>query len=136
MARIFLCYANEDSLHIEALYERLQDLGFEPWMDKKDLLPGQRWEQKIRHALKCSPFVLLCLSQNIGRAGFIQREFKLVVEALQEIPEDIIHTIPVRLERCDIPEQFGFLQCCDLFEEDGFDKLVKAVGHAFDQSGD
>jgi len=51
MARIFLCHASEDKPQVEAVYERLRDLGWQPWMDKIDLLPGQRWQQEIPRAL-------------------------------------------------------------------------------------
>ena len=135
MARIFLCHANEDKPQVEALYNRLRDFGFEPWMDKKDLIPGQNWEREIPRALKSAALVLICLSQNIGRRGYVQREFKLAVDALQEIPEEMIHTIPVRFEPCNVPEQFAALHWCDLFEADGFDRLRLAIRYGFEQRG-
>jgi hypothetical protein len=109
MARIFLCHANEDKPQVEELYDRLRALGFEPWMDKRALIPGQRWQWEIPRALKASALVLVCLSKNIGRPGYVQREFKLAVDALQEIPDEMIHTIPVRLDPCNVPEQFSEL---------------------------
>jgi len=39
--------------------------GFEPWMDKKDLIPGQNWQREIPLALKASALVLIFLSRNI-----------------------------------------------------------------------
>ena len=41
--QIFLCHASEDKAAVEAIYDRLKALGYKPWLDKKDLLPGQRW---------------------------------------------------------------------------------------------
>ena len=133
VARIFLCHGSEDKEQVEAIYDRLRERGFEPWMDKKDLIPGQRWQQEIPRALRASSLVLVCLSNHVGRPGYVQREFKLTLDALQEIPDEMIHTIPVRLEPCDIPGQFAFLHCCDLFAPDGFEKLVEAIRYGLEQ---
>ena len=136
MARIFLCHANEDKPRVEALYDRLRALGFEPWMDKRDLIPGQRWQREIPRALKASALMLICLSHNIGGPGYLQREFNLALDALQEIPEDMIHTIPVRLDPCNVPDQFFELHWCNLFEPNGFDVLVSAIRYGLVQRGE
>jgi formylglycine-generating enzyme required for sulfatase activity len=128
MAQIFLCYAREDEARVRDVHRRLRALGFELWMDKVNLLPGHRWQQEIPRALRASDFVLIFFSKNsVNKRGYVQREFKLALDTLQEVPEDVIHTIPVRLDNCDIPEQFGFLQWCNLFERGGFQRLVQAI---------
>jgi hypothetical protein len=128
MAKIFLCHASEDRPQVEEIYRCLRKEGYQPWMDKTDLLPGQQWQQEIPKVLRTADFILLFLSRNsITKRGYIQREFKLALDTLQEIPEDIIHTIPVRLDDWDIPEQFKFLHWCNLFEEDGYEKLLQAI---------
>ncbi len=99
MARIFLCHASEDKPQVREVYQRLQAEGFEPWLDEKDLLPGQLWEQEIPKALRASEFILIFFSQHsIGKIGFVQNEFKLALDAWQQIPPGMIHTVPVRLE--------------------------------------
>ena len=128
MAKIFLSYASEDRASARDIYERLQERGHQPWMDKIDLLPGQRWEQEIPKAIRGSDFILIFFSkQSVNKRGYVQREFKLVLDTLQELPENIIHTIPIRLDDCNIPSQFSFLHWSDLFEGDGFDKLMRAI---------
>lgn len=128
MAHIFLCYASEDQERVEEIYGRLQRLGFKPWMDKRDLLPGQDWDREIRNALRASDFVLVFLSRNsVAKRGYVQREFKLALGTLEEVPDGAIHTIPVRLDDCDVPEQFEFLQWCNLFEDDGFERIMQAI---------
>jgi formylglycine-generating enzyme required for sulfatase activity len=72
--------------------------------------------------------VLVFLSQHsVAKRGYVQREFKLALNALEEIPEGVIHTIPLRLDDSEVPEQFNELQWCNLFEEDGFERLVQAI---------
>jgi hypothetical protein len=128
MAKIFLCHASEDKEKVRELYQRLKAEGFEPWLDEEDLLPGPLWDQEIRLALENSDFILIFFSQNsVAKRGYVRPEFKLALDTLQEIAEDVFHTIPIRLDDCEIPEQFKFLFYGDLFEEDGFEKLVQAI---------
>ena len=128
MAQIFLCYASEDETQVRDIHRRLQGSGFQPWMDKIDLLPGQRWDREIRNALRASDFILVFFSRHsIAKRGFIQREFKLALDILAEIPEEAIFTIPVRLDDCEIPEQFKGLQWANLFDELGFERIIQGI---------
>lgn len=52
------------------------------------------------------------------------------------MPPGRIHTIPIRLEPCCVPEEFSHLNWCDLFEPDGFDQLVKAINYGLTQRRD
>ena len=129
MPRIVLCYASDDREQVETIYDRLHDAGFEPWMDTHDLLPGQVWRQVIPAVLQSSAFILIFLSANsVAKQGYVQREFKLALETLQELPEGTIHTIPVRLDACEIPASFQDLHGANLFEEEGFEHLIRALG--------
>ncbi len=126
--QIFLCHASEDKPKVIEVYRFLKQQGFKPWLDKEDLLPGQRWDQEIPKALKASDFILIFFSQNsVSKRGYVQREFKLALEVLEEIPERQIFVIPVRLDACAIPERFQLLHYCDLFEEGGLEKVVRAI---------
>jgi len=128
MAKIFLCHASEDKPQVEEVYRRLRNEGYHPWMDKMDLLPGQQWRQEIPKVLKTSDFILVFLSRNsVAKRSYVQREFKLALDTLEEIPAGAIHTIPVRLDDCDVPEPFREFHWCDFFEEGGFERLLLAI---------
>ena len=134
MARIFLCHANEDKAQVRQVYQRLKTEGFNPWLDEKDLLPGQLRNQEIRKALKSSDFILVFLSRNsVAKRGDIQREMKLALDAWQEIPEGQIHTIPIRLDDCMIPEQFQQFEPVDLFGDGGWERLIRAIRFGLEQ---
>ena len=134
MARIFLSYAREDETQVRGVYRRLRDAGFEVWMDKINLLPGQRWQQEIPRAIRRSDFILIFFSKHsVAKRGYIQREFRLALETLEEMPPDAIHTIPIRLDDCQIPEQFHPLQWSDLSEAGEFDRIVQAIRLGMEQ---
>jgi formylglycine-generating enzyme required for sulfatase activity len=134
VARIFLSYAREDETQVRGVYRRLRDAGFEVWMDKINLLPGQRWQQEIPRAIRSSDFILIFFSKHsVAKRGYIQREFRLALDTLAEMPPDAIHTIPIRLDGCQIPEQLRPLQWSDLAEEGEFDRIVQALRLGLEQ---
>jgi formylglycine-generating enzyme required for sulfatase activity len=126
--QIFLCHASEDKAAVEAIYDRLKALGYQPWLDKKDLLPGQRWRSEIPKAIRASDYILIFLSKiSFAKRGYVQEEFKLAPEVLRQIPDGTIYAIPVRLDECPIPDQFSDLHWWNLFEADGFEYLLRAL---------
>jgi hypothetical protein len=128
MAQIFLSYARKDEKQVKRLYQKLVSAGFKPWMDKKDILPGEIWKSRIPQAIRESDFFLACLSCNsVNKRGWIQREVKDALDIWQEKLDSDIYLIPARLEDCEVPERLGDFQWVDLFEEDGWTRLVKAI---------
>jgi formylglycine-generating enzyme required for sulfatase activity len=138
MARICLCHASEDKGQVREVYQRLAAIeGFEPWLDEEDLLSGQDWAYEIPRALEASDFILIFFSStSVGRRGYVQREMKLALDALQEIPAGEIFTIPVRLDECEVPEPFRRYHYANLFDPRGFDRLVTALHRGLEQRGE
>ena len=105
MIRIFLAHASEDKAAVTDLYNRLKQSGFEPWLDKVDLLPGQTWRAEIPKAIKNSHVFIACLSQkSVQKQGYIQREFKMALNEMADRPPGQIYLIPLRLDDCRIPD--------------------------------
>jgi TIR domain len=129
VARIFLCHASEDKAQVREVYHRLRTIdGLEPWLDEEDLLPGQDWTREIPRALQQSDFILVFFSRlSVAKHGYVQREMKLALDALQELPEGTIHTIPVRLDDCEVPAAFQPYHYANLFAPNGFDHIVRAI---------
>jgi hypothetical protein len=135
MDRIFISYAREDLAAASRLYGDLQAAGFQPWLDKEDLLAGQPWEPTIRSAIKASSHFLALLSNRaIVKRGFYQSELRHALDVLREVPPGQIFVIPVRLEEV-IPhhELLQQLQWVDLFPDyhQGLSAIVRAIrsGH-------
>ena len=126
-SKVFLCYAGPDREKVFQLYERLTKDGFKPWMDKKDLIPGQDWQHEIRRAISSADYFVACLSLQFRRRTFGHKEIKLALDVLDTMLEGTIYLIPVRLEDCVIEDRLSGSQWVDLFEPEGYDKLVKAL---------
>ena len=126
--QIFISYAREDAEAAGQLYHFLSDAGYKPWMDTMDILPGERWLDSIQDAIERSDFFLACLSENsVDKRGILQKEIKSALDAREGMLEGDIYLIPVRLELCDVPNRLSEFQWVDLFEEDGWERLSKAI---------
>ena len=125
---VFLAYAHRDQDAVRILYTRMLKDGIQVWMDKEKLLPGQDWEYEIRKAIRNSHVVVVCLSRQFSRQkGYRQKELKIALEEANLLPEGEIFIIPARLEECVIPENLRRWQWVDMFEQDGYQKLLRAV---------
>lgn len=128
---VFLVYAHRDKNAVRKLYHRIMKADIKPWLDEKELMPGQNWKYEIRQAILRSDFVVVCLSGQFNKqGGFRHEELKIVLERTKSYPEDEIFLIPARLEECDLPEPLRSWQCVDLFEADGYKKLLKTLRSA------
>lgn len=131
---IFISYARLDENKVFQIYDKLKEHGFTPWMDQRDLLPGQTWPRQIQRAIKNSTFFLVCVSRNsANRRGYVQREQKEALDKWKGMLLDDIYLIPARLDDCDIPETLAAeFQGVDLFKNEmwnpeGWERLLKAL---------
>jgi formylglycine-generating enzyme required for sulfatase activity len=138
--QIFLAHASEDKPAVLALYNRLKQVGYKPWLDKKDLIAGQIWRNEIPKVIKASQIFLACLSaKSANKQGYIQRELRIALDILGEMLPGTIFFIPMRLEECEIPDlqlaQVGLnlrdIHRLDYWEEDGFEQLERAITYQF-----
>lgn len=108
---LFLCYAREDKAAVEAIYIQLKQAGLAPWMDKPPapysmdgLRPGERWDKRIRTAIRNADYLIAFLSPvSVSKGGYVQREYRLALDRMNELPEDSVFLIPVLLAQCEPP---------------------------------
>jgi hypothetical protein len=128
ITRIFLSYAREDREIVESLYDFLLGEGYKPWMDIKDILPGENWERCLFKAIRQSDFFIACLSTNsVNKRGFVQKELKQALDIAENFLDDDIFIIPVRLNNCIVPEKLSNRQWMDLNKTDGKIQLIKSI---------
>jgi len=126
--RIFLLHAREDEGSVRRLYQRLVRTGADVWLDQEKLLPGQDWAREIHKVIYASDAVIICLSNQFNkRGGFRHEELRIALEKADALPDGTTFLIPARLEKCDLPEPLGRWQCVDLFEANGYKKLIRVL---------
>src|SRR5437879_2753146 len=83
--RIFISYASEDRRKAKSLYERLQGVGYTPWMAHEDILGGEDWERSIWRAVHNADFFIVLLTANsVVKRGFLQREISKALDKWRE----------------------------------------------------
>ncbi len=126
--QVFLCHSSDDKPAVRELYHRLINDGINPWLDEENLLPGQDWQIEIPKAVRNSDIVIVCLSKkSITKAGYIQKEIKHALDVADEQPEGTIYIIPIKLEECDVPERLRRWQWVNLFDDNGYRRLINSL---------
>lgn len=129
--RIFIAYVIEDYVHAERLYEDLAAAGFSPWLDRRKLLPGQKWRQCIEHAIDTCDFFIACFSsKSVRKRGQFPYEVRYALRCADRMPLDDTFLVPVRLEDCKVPGRISsHMQYVDLFPDwkTGVAKLVRSI---------
>lgn len=129
--RVFIAYAVEDVDCALRLYDALDVRGFNPWIDRRKLLPGQNWIRRIEDAISSSDFFIACFSRHSARKrGGFQAEIRYALDCARRMPLDDVFMIPVRLDDCHIPRSIAReTQYVDLFPdfELGFDHVVAII---------
>lgn len=125
---VFLIYAHGDKEAVRRLHQRMARDGIEAWLDAQDLQPGQDWQKEIRRAILKSERVLVCLTRGFDRQpGYRHEELRIALEKAELYDDGRVFIIPVRLERCRMPDSLRHIQRVDLFETGGYKKLVRAL---------
>jgi len=126
--RVFLIHAHADRKDVHKLYSRLITDNVNAWMDAENLQPGQDWQNEIRNAILKSDAVIVCLTRGFdAQHGYRHEELKLALQKTRLLPDDDVFIIPVRLEKCEMPEALQHLHRVDLFKAGGYKKLVRAL---------
>ncbi len=128
--KVFLCHAIEDKPKVRDLYRQLHAHGIDAWLDEEEILPGQDWEFKINEALRSCHVVLICISGLAAqKEGFFQKELSRALDIAAEKPEGAIYVIPARFDKCDIPSRLRRWQAVNIFDDNGFARLMKTLRH-------
>lgn len=132
---VFLIHAHSDKETVHKLYIRLIKDGIRAWLDVENLQPGQDWQQEIRKAILKSDVVIVCLSHEFNeQQGYRHEELKLALEKAKLIIDNIF-IIPVRLEKCNMPDSLRHLHRVDLFKIGGYKKLIDALKEQAESRG-
>jgi hypothetical protein len=117
--QVFLAHAAEDATLVERLYDDLHRNGFEPWMDRRKLMPGQNWPRAIERAIDTSSYFFACLSnRSVTKIGHFHAEMRYALTCARKVPIDEIFFIPLRFDECHVPNEISRdLQYVDMFPD-------------------
>ena len=137
LPKVFLAYGQEDAPSVDRIFQDLSGRGFDPWLDRRKLLPGQNWPRSIEDAIETTDFFVACFSsRSVDKKGSFQAEIRYALDAARRVPLDEIFVIPVRLDDCRVPTRIRReLQYIDLFPDwrKGMRRLVAVMDRQLTQ---
>ena len=121
-------------LHAGLLTEVLRADGFAAWIAAEDLIGGEQRKVAIRRVIGTSRAVVVCLSAESARGRDAANwQIKIALEVADEFGEDDIFVIPVRFDECELPGRLSELTPVDLFQQNGYTRLVRAIRTSADR---
>ena len=127
-SQVFLAYAKEDINEVEKVYDELVELGYNPWLDTKNILPGEIWKDGVKSGIVASDLSLILLSNSsISKKGNFQDEIQIVLDIIKEKKKGDKFVIPVRLEEIQVPTTLSNVHGIDLYKKDGKEQLKEVL---------
>ena len=107
MTHVFISYLHEDDKAVARLVDALRSGGISVWLDREQIMPGQRWKAAIRHAIQDGAYFLACFSKSLSARSrsYLHEELTLAIEELRQRPIDRTWFIPLLLEPCSVPRR-------------------------------
>ncbi len=102
--KVFLSYSRKDAAFAQELLTSLELLGFDAYLDKDDIAPGEPWEERLANLIRQADTVVFVISPNSLASGHCAWEVeqtgnsgKRLVPVIQaEVPNE---SIPDRLRK-------------------------------------
>jgi hypothetical protein len=124
--RVFVCHSSDDKERVRDIDLHLQEAEFiEPWLDERELLGGEEFDQSIVHEISESHAVIVCLSKAVtaDTNRYVHLE---IARALKAATKGTL-VIPAMLEPCDLPKQLQDKHAVNLFEEKGLERIIRSL---------
>lgn len=112
---IFLSHAGVDTQSAKEFAEILRRNGFDVWLDKDDLQPGERWMETLESAIQGASAMIVYIGR-LGVQAWVDREVRFGLVRNTQNPA-AFRLIPVLAEGADVSSLPPFLQqhqCVDL----------------------
>lgn len=100
--QVFLSYSSHDAALALRLATDLRVFSIDVWLDQWELRIGETFEQSIEHGVDDAAFVIVLLTHASVASAWVRREWSRKV--LEEAQQQRVGVIPVRAERCEIPD--------------------------------
>ncbi len=97
---VFLSHATPDKPVVEELARILKKRGFEPWLDKWNLVPGEPWQEAIEKALEDCGVCAVCLGPS-GTGPWQNEEMRAAIARRVSDRSRQFRVIPILLPRSE-----------------------------------
>jgi TIR domain len=134
--KVFISYSSKDEALATRLVASLEDAGLDAWYQKREIMPGDNWAEKIAQGLKESNAMVVLLTADalesdavqssisyaLGEKAFNKRLIPVLVGDSKDFPSDRIPWIFKRLKTITLPR--------DDTNKDQFKQIVQVLKDA------
>jgi energy-coupling factor transporter ATP-binding protein EcfA2 len=124
--RVFLSYHDSDRERAEEIYRFAKANGYQVWMQKKDLLPGQPLQLQD-DAIRNSDVILFCISDDDADNSYDYRDLSIALQEWETRPPGTVFLIPILLYPGYMPHALVEIHPVCLYEDDGYRQLGEAL---------
>jgi formylglycine-generating enzyme required for sulfatase activity len=131
---IFISHSSRDSEAAARICAALEDRGFDCWISRRDVAPGQNFQESIVEAIGSGKVMILVFSDNANSSGEIKKELAIASQRSLVV-------IPVRIENAAPKGAFAYelatRQWIDLFGDwdQGIERLASHLQQVIPAGG-
>lgn len=124
---IFISYSSKDKSVAEKLAYVLKEKGYNIWLDEWEILVGQNIVDEVYKGIRLSNYMIVVLSKSSCQSKWVKEE--LTAGKLQEIEQQKVKVLPVKIEKCKIPAPLETKLYADLTTnwQDGLKNLLASL---------
>ncbi len=106
MSHVFISYVRENAADVDRLRTEMVSRGIRVWVDREQIVPGERWKIAIRQAIENGAFFIACFSNAYADRSrtYMNEEILIAIEQLRLRPFDRSWFIPVLLSDVPVPD--------------------------------
>jgi TIR domain len=130
--KVFISYARKDEALAEKVAAALEEAGLDAWYDKREIMPGDNWAEKIAKGLKESDAMVVLLTPNSLESDLVRRDidFALSENAYNKRLIPVIVGEEAELPAWKIPWIFQHLKTVVLPEHGRNKEQLKQIANA------
>jgi TIR domain len=131
--KVFISYASKDDALASKLVTSLEEAGLDAWYDKREILPGDNWAEKISQGLKESNAMVVLITPSalesdtvqrnisyaLGDESFSNRLIPVIIGDSNDLPKDRMPWILKRLKTVTVSNNDE--------ESEQFKKVAEAI---------
>jgi WD40 repeat protein len=126
--RVFISYSRKDSAFANRLVDALSVRGFEAYLDRKDILPGEPWQERLGALILSADAIGVVVSPDLIASHVCAWE----VERTESLQKKLLPLVYRPVADADLPPRLARLNYIFLREEDDFDAGLSSLAVALD----
>ena len=121
--RVFISYSRKDSVFSNRLVDALNARGFEAYLDKKDILPGEPWQERLDSLILSADAIGIVISPDLIASHVCAWE----AERTESLQKKLLPLLYRPVPDADLPPRLARLNYIFLRDDDDFDAGLSAL---------